>query len=297
MLKILTLGILTFQCLFGILSAVESENSKKEVSERIQQFTEAVNQGNIQAVSSYFDRNAEITKPVTGEYVEGKDQITLYFQKRLDEMKQRQIKFNFKLDKIYLPESNVAIAQGVAEFIGKDGLLERNARRVEFVKQNGNWYVVSVREIEVPPPPPIYNHLKDLDWLIGIWKDEDENVSITFNTDWDKFKNFLIQHFKMEVYGVEAMEGFQIIGWDPIDNKIRSWVYDSDGGYGTGEWAKVGKSWQANMNYVLSDGKKGSAINIYTKVNDNKYTFSSIDRKIGADDLPAIYPVTVVKEE
>src|SRR5262249_45603585 len=145
-------------------------------------------------------------------------------------------------------------------------------------------------------PPNIFSHLKDLQWLVGNWKDTDENVKIAYLTKWDKFKNFLVQHYRIDAYGVEVMEGLQIIGWDPIEKKIRSWVYDSDGGFGTGTWSKKGDSWYAKLQFTLSTGEKGTLTNVYTPLDDKSYTYSSIDRKIGDTKLPNIEPVTVVKE-
>jgi len=38
------------------------------------------------------------------------------------------------------------------------------------------------------------------------------------------------------------MAGMQIIGWGPAAKQMRSWVFDSDGGFGTVIWSKKDKS-------------------------------------------------------
>ncbi len=101
----------------------------------------------------------------------------------------------------------------------------------------------------------------------------------------------------MTVYGLDAMEGIQIIGWDPIQQKIQSWVFDTDGGFGSGLWSKKGDSWEVGMNYTLNDGTKATGTNIYTKVDNNHYRFASIDRKLNGEAIPNIEPVTVTREE
>lgn len=297
MLKILLISILGLQSFFTLLPALESNNKKEKVLERLHQLSEAVNQNDVNAVSSFWTKDAEFIVPLTGEEIEGKEKIAQYLQKRMKELKDRQLKFVFHLKTIDFPERDVVIVQGIADILGKDGLIQRNARKIELIEESGQWYIDSVSEVELPPPPPLYEHLKELEWLVGSWKDKDKNVVISFTTYWDKYKNFLIQRFAMEVYGVTAMEGMQIIGWDSIEKTIHSWVYDSDGGYGIGLWKKKGDSWQVKMNYTLSDGTKGSATNIYTKINDTNYSFSSVDRIIDGQALPNIEPVTVVKEE
>lgn len=64
--------------------------------------------------------------------------------------------------------------------------------------------------------------MKQLEWLIGNWKNVDEDVIMTFSAKWDKFKNLIIKNFKIETHGLEEIEGIQIIGGNPIEKKIHS---------------------------------------------------------------------------
>lgn len=297
MFKNLIIGALCFQGFFGALSAFDNGSDKEKVMQRLQDLTAAVNQDKEDVLSSFWTEDGEFSRPLTGEVIEGREDITKFVQERAKEINKRHLNFSFKPEKIDFPDPNTAVVEGISEIVDKGALLQRNARRIELVKENGQWYIDTVKEIEVAPAPPIYGHLKDLEWLIGTWVDKDEDVTITFTTNWDKFKNFIVQRFKMEVLGTVEMEGLQIVGWDPIENNIRSWVYDSDGGFGSGQWSKDGPSWKAVMNYVLSDGKKATATYKYTPVNDKSYTFAANNRTLNGEVLPNIEPVTVVKEE
>lgn len=297
MFKNLMIGILCFQGFFGTLFALENGGDKEKVFQRLQDLSAAFNGDKEDLLSSFWTEDAEYARPLTGEILKGKGAITKFFQARAQEINKRQLKFSFKPEKIDFPDSNTAVVEGVSEISDKGALLQRNARRVELVKEKGQWYLDTVSEIEVAPAPPVHDHLKELEWLIGKWIDKDEDVTITFTTDWDKFKNFIVQRFKMEVYGTVEMEGLQIIGWDPLAQKIRSWVFDSDGGFGSGEWSKADHNWNAVLNYVLSDGKKASATYVYKPINDKSYSFASINRTIDGAALPEIKRVTVVREE
>ena len=174
---------------------------------------------------------------------------------------------------------------------------QKLAYQLGYVRQNGQWLLKSFGEIELKEAPSHFEQLKDLAWLVGKSEDSDENVDILFDNHWDKFKNFIIQHFKMEIYGQEDIEGKQVIAWDPLKETIRSWVFDSDGGFGEGTWAKEDKSWYATMRYTLSDGRVASATNIYTPVNDQSYTYASVEREVDGEILPDMEPVTVEKIE
>lgn len=294
MRNILLWGIFsTAATLFGI----EPEESKIQIEKRMQEFIETINQHHGESLSNFWTEEASLSNPATGETYKGKKEISDYLQQRNQEIQQRNLSFTFKPEKIDFPNPDQAIVQGVIEIKDKDQLLQRNVRKIGLIKQNGQWYINEVREVESAPPPPVFRHLKELEWLIGNWKDADQDVSIKFSTKWDKFKNFIIQRFEMETYGVEALEGIQIIGWDPIEKNIRSWVFDSDGGFGEGFWAKKNGNWEVDLDYVLSDGSEGSATNIYSEINDRSYRYQSINRDIDGEPLDDIQPITVKKEE
>lgn len=294
--RLLIAGVLCFLSTLTLLFGIESEDTKKQVEKRLQEFIEAVNLHKTESFPIFWTQDAVLINPTTSEIYKGKDEINDYLQKRNQEIQKRELNFTFTPSNIIFPEPNQAIVEGVVEIKDKGQLLQRDVRKIKLVNQNGQWFIKELREIEAPPAPPVFSHLKELDWLIGNWKDIDEDVTITFSAKWDKFKNFIIQTFKMETYGLEAMEGTQIIGWDPVEKKIRSWVYDSDGGFGEGIWNKKNDDWQVTIDYVLSDGSEGTATNIYSNIRDKSYQYSSIDRILDGEALDNIPPVTVKKE-
>ena len=135
------------------------------------------------------------------------------------------------------------------------------------VKPNGRWLIESAHET-IAHLPPQTNHLKELDWLVGDWSSETSKAGITLRTtcDWTANQAFLIRKFKVE--GKEAIlhGGTEIIGWDPRTNRIRSWVFDSDGGFGENVWVHDGNRWLIKYSGTLADGSEASATHILTNV-------------------------------
>lgn len=295
--KFFVISIFCLQGLFSALSAKEADASKDQITQRLQALTQAINQGDANTLASFWTDEADVTRPLVGETIEGKAEIVKFLQQRAQELKERKLQFSFKPEKIDVPEADKAVVEGVTEISNQQGIFVRNARRIELIRENGQWLIDGVTDIEVPPAPPVYQKLKEIEWLVGNWKDQDEDVTITFANRWDKFNNFIVSRFTMAVYGLEAMEGIQLIGWDPVQQKIQSWVFDSDGGFGNGIWTKKGdNTWEVAMNYTLSDGQKATGTNVYKKVDDTHYSFSSVDRKLNGQAIPNIEPVTVTKE-
>ena len=53
------------------------------------------------------------------------------------------------------------------------------------------------------------------------------------------------------------MTGQQRIGWDPLARQFKSWVFDSQGGFGEGEFSHDGDAWLIKARGVRSDGRPG----------------------------------------
>jgi hypothetical protein len=73
--------------------------------------------------------------------------------------------------------------------------------------------------------------------------DDDEEDRVQTSCQWTKNKNFIVRSFTVSVKDRIQMAGMQVIGWDAAAKRIRSWVFDSDGGFGEGVWQHKGNRW------------------------------------------------------
>ncbi len=292
----ITLALFSTGFVFGSLFANINQNNEESVKAFLNEFTDALNQNKVDDFASYWTEDGELVKPTTGTVIEGNEKIAAELKNTVQALHGNKIKFT--IGHIDFPDADSAVVEGLLQIFDKDKLVEQAARKIELVKQNNEWYLALIKEIKIDETPSTsFEHLKDLQWLLGTWKDTDDNVTIEFKTGFDIYKNFINQRFTMQIYGQTVMEGLQIFGWNPIDNKLVSWIFDSDGGYGTGDFEKRDGKWFLKINYTLSDGKKATSTNIYTPINATSYSFSSIDRIVDGNTLPNVEPVTVVKEE
>jgi hypothetical protein len=139
--------------------------------------------------------------------------------------------------------------------------------------------------------------LDELAWMVGRWVDQGSDSTVRTNCSWTQDHKFLTQSFSITMDGKVGLEGEQKIGWDPIEKRIRSWIFDSKGGFGEGSWIKDGNRWSVKTSFVLAGGERASAINEYTVVNADTYCWQSVDREIGGELQPNIPEVTVVRQE
>jgi len=91
-------------------------------------------------------------------------------------------------------------------------------------------------------------------------------------------------------YTVERPDGrplevSQRVGWAPAAGAIRSWVFDSVGGFGEGAWKREGNRWVIEAVGVLPDGGSGNAINTYEFVDANTFVWRSRERTVDGQPL------------
>jgi hypothetical protein len=162
------------------------------------------------------------------------------------------------------------------------------------VKRDGKWLMGFARDSEGDPPAN-GERLEPLAWLVGEWIDDGGSVVVASSCRWDEGGNFLLQDFKLQIEGQEAMNVTQRIGWDPLARRIRSWVFDSEGGYGESVWVRNGDTWIIRATFVRTDGTTASATNLLVPTGTDGYVWRSTDRVVGDEVVPSI-EVKVVRK-
>jgi hypothetical protein len=166
------------------------------------------------------------------------------------------------------------------------------------VRKDGRWRLAELRDYPTPEEDITpYDHLKELEWMVGDWVDESGGSKVRSSVRWAVNESFLIRTFSVEVNGEPAMDGTTFIGWDPQTGQIKSWVFDSEGGHGEALWTRVADDrWVAKAHGVTRDGRPNSATQIHTLLNNDSVKVSSIDRIIGGEIAPDVLDVVMVRQ-
>lgn len=293
------LTILVFTLLFQACEKdgnILDRQDQVEIKKVIDTYVEAFNQHDANKLSSLWAKDANYINLTTQESYEGSDDLTDHFKQQFGEKGAEKLRV--KVSTIYFPTPDEAIAKGLAEVDFKDKHLEKSAFLIQYAKENGIWLIKSFSINELNPSLSHFEQLKDINWLAGSWRDEDENIDVEYNYEWDKSKNFLTQHFTLSILGQEQLNGIQMIGWDPIEKKIHSWIFDSDGGFGESTWTKENENtWYSPVVFTLPQGGKATATHVYTKIDDDTYTFASENRDVEGKLLPNIGPFKIVRKK
>lgn len=138
--------------------------------------------------------------------------------------------------------------------------------------------------------------LKPLEWMLGTWQDDSQDITVDYTWRPVLDSSFMVQNFSMLDSEDAPLSGWQLLGWDPARKAIRSWIFDSDGGFGESEWHQAGDTWYVNTVYTTADGVKGSATYVYKRVDDKSFLFSMESGDLGGTFLPNAGPYKFVRK-
>lgn len=273
-------------------NATNRAGDEQAIRQSAEMFAMAYNAGNAKTIASQFVAD--------GEYI---DEFKNIFKGR--EAIEKEMAAYFKQS----PGNKIAIQVDSVRFIGPSMAIEEGHTTLDLAddgpavdsryiavhsKQDGKWQIAVARDLEAEALSP-HERLRELSWLIGDWVDESDDATVNTLNRWSEDGNYILGDFQMHVQGIRAMNGTQRLGWDPVSKQIRSWIFDSEGGFVEGAWTRVGDQWIVKLNGVRPDGAIGSATNIYAPVDDKTIVWSSTQRVVGGELQPDA-TVTMVRQ-
>jgi len=289
---------LTF-CLLacGVAAADESTTAEDvgRIEAEVADYVDAFNAKDAAALAKHWSDTGAYIRPADGVRIVGRNAIEKEFQAAFTERPDAVLAV--KIDTIRFVTSDVAIEEGVAVVTSPDVAPSRTGYAAVHVKRDGQWRVDSIREADLAvTEEPAGNRLAELAWLVGDWIDQSETATVETSVTWTKNRTFLSYAFKVSVGEQSELEGTQVLGWDPAQKTIRSWMFDSDGGFGEGVWTHRGDRWEVKLRQVLADGRKASSTNSYVPIDENTFKWQTTNRELDGESLPDVEPVTVVRK-
>lgn len=153
-------------------------------------------------------------------------------------------------------------------------------------KQGDRWPIASYHEFADDPLPTPREILQSAAWLVGEWVDESPEGRTTIAFRWSDDGNFLLGDYETRAADGAVSKSTQRIGWDPSTGQLRSWTFDSDGGFSVGEWDVVAEGWAVKSEATLPDGTQGSATMTIAPQDADHFVVRATDRIVGGVEEP-----------
>jgi uncharacterized protein (TIGR02246 family) len=249
----------------------------KEIREASAAYLKAMEKGDSQALAAAWTADGDFID-ASGRAFKARDLIASEFN---DGAAGRTNSPHASVDRIRLILPQVAIEDGHIVRAAASGEPPRVVRySAVWVKQDNGWRLDSLRECLLPSRPRD-SRLQDLDWLLGEFAGlTADGTQVIVSGSISRDGNYVLRDITLthRDHGRQSLS--QRIGWDPLTGGFKSWVFDSNGGYSEGLWKRQGESWIVNTSGVSPDGKRSSATNIYSQINDKGHLFDSVGATI-----------------
>jgi uncharacterized protein (TIGR02246 family) len=291
----LGLGLLLVltNCGLAIAQDARHDSDRAAIVETISSYVAAFNRGDAAAVAGHWTPSG-VFQMTDGEERAGREAITKAFTEYFNEAK--EAKLTVETTSIRFLAPSVAVEEGKATVASTGGEDSLTSYRAVYVKQGDKWLMDMVKEVEELVPVSHYEQLQPLEWIIGSWVDEDPNARIETVCKWTENRNFITRSFTVIIDGEADLRGTQVIGWDPSQKTIRSWLFDARGTFGTATWKQDGDRWVIRASQVLGGGERASAINVLTRIDEDQFTWRSTAREVDGELLPDLGVFTVVRQ-
>jgi uncharacterized protein (TIGR02246 family) len=291
---IVLLAIVFGQLTNSSARAADTSRDEAEIRKNAETYAAAFDRRDAKALAAMWAPEAVYTSPVSGKKVHGREAIRAELEALFKQSGRARLVV--KIDSVRFVGTDTAVEEGSARISRPGEAPAETEYSAIHVKKEGKWLLDSIQETDLTEPSPPYEHLKDLEWLVGQWGDNDDRADVKVECKWTANRAFLTRSFSISIEGGVEMEGTQIIGWDPAKKQIRSWAFDSDGGFAEGTWKRDGDRWVIRSVDVLPDGGKGTSTNILRMIDNDHFGWKSIAREIDGELLSNIDEVEVVRQ-
>ncbi|MFT5325852.1 MAG: hypothetical protein ACI8P0_003725 [Planctomycetaceae bacterium] len=293
---IVTAGIVTAAIVASHAEDADSPATAREkdfdaITASIKSFQDAFNRHDAKSLVAHFSDSGEYVNDA-GIVFQGPSVIEKEFAAQFKVIPNSKI----QLDVVDLRfvGNGLAIEEGTATVLPDEDAPAIISRYiVVHTRQGESWKMVSARDLD-SRPLSAHDHLMQLGWLVGNWVDESDQALGQTSFTWSENGNFLVSSFTITTRDGNEISGTQRIGWDPQKEQIRSWVFDSEGGFAEGFWTLIDGVWVVRLSGVRPDGSNGSATLHYTPVGEDRFEYRSSNRIVG-DELTPPVSLTVVR--
>jgi uncharacterized protein (TIGR02246 family) len=269
----------------------ESSPEKTAVMANDKAYEAAYAKADVKAMADFFTDDADYTT-AEGQGFSGRAEIEEAIRAGL--AANRGGKLTISVDTVRLLGPETAVEKGTTTTTAKNGEESSELYTAIHIKKDGKWKISQLIESPVPDATP-HEHLTELDWLVGDWQeaDKEQDLKISSQYNWARGGNFLTRNITVKKGGEVTLEGWQIIGWDPVEERIRTWTFDGEGGFSDGYFTREGDRWLLKETGVTPDGDRTSAENTFTKVSDDRFTWESNNRTLDGEPQPSIDRIEV----
>jgi uncharacterized protein (TIGR02246 family) len=249
--------------------------------------------GDVKALAAFFADDAEYTTE-GGQTFSGIEAIEESIRAASIAGKGSKLEITADTVRVLAPE--VVLEKGSTSVTTKNGEVSGALYTAIHVKKGDKWKISQLVETPLPEITP-HERLSELSWMIGNWEDADKSSDLTVRSEyvWARGGNFITRNITVNRGEEAVLEGWQIIGWDPVEERVRSWTFDTEGGYAEAQWTQEGDRWLQRETGVNPSGGRITSENTITKLSADRASWESNNRTLDGEPQPSIERIELLR--
>jgi len=291
MKKTTNLPALVFICCalaFSRAQAEEKATTENPAAAVASAYRDAFNTGNANKLAELHTKDAEWVDG-DGHIRSGRDAIRAALAKGFAAQPGRTIEF--AVENVRPLGDGVIIETGSATVTAPDGERSTSACTTVYAKDGEEWRIAQVTETSPDVAPSPGSQLAALGWLEGTWQGENSKRPVTLKISEVQNGNFLTINYSFGENGSEGTST-EVVGYDAAEDRVRSWTFDSEGGFSEAAWQSDGANWLLVSKSVNPDGTRASSqLEIRPSADGKSFTAEGYNRESGGVPMPKLGPI------
>lgn len=260
------------------------------VRERLEQYANAFNDRKLDSLGQFLASDVHYQDETSGRTAHSSTELVDLIRTAVEA--EPTLKLSASVEDIEQTNPNQATVRGTTTLTSEDAPDEVSSFEIALVKTSEGWTIRSITERSIDSAASA-NPIESLTWLVGTWK-EDAEDGLNSRIEFLPGNRFLRRTFQM---GSSAEPiGYEMIGYDPRSNLVKSWTYFADGSFGSGHWAGEEDHWRMEMTQTLADGGQATATCIVRPIDQDTMTVRIISRVVNGQPLPNGKAVTLTRQ-
>ena len=259
---------------------------RESIRATVKSLVEAFEKGDAEKTVALMTDEAELSAEETPT-IRGKKAIQESLKVHFDKKQKQRI--NLEMDSLRFLSKDTAIEEGHLKTSVHQHAWTSQRYSIMHVRENGKWLIAMLKEWPSEEAP-----LRDLEWLIGNWQAQRDDLAINTTYEWVGNKAFIRGNIvtRQKEHTISAM---QVIGPDPATGSLRIWIFEANGIYAEGTCQRDKNTWIFETSGEAPDGTTVSSKNILHHVNPDVMTWQPVQLRKGQEQIADLPPIKVTR--
>jgi len=268
-------------------------------------YRQAFNRHDAEAAAAHWADACENMDLDSGRRTTGREAVRGIFAELFEV--DHEASLDIDIDSIRSLRDDVAVVDGISRVAYEDGSVAGSRFSAVLVREGGRWLLSTVREAETATASRPAGPLDELAWLVGSWENVGGGVTASSDCSWAPGRRFLVRSHVVVPDAATAtppragdttipallppvaagrQELTEVIGWDPEQQTVRSWIFSADGRFAEASWSRREEGWLVRIDGQGTDTGRAATLRLEPDGPDG-FTLSG---ETGGESLAGLCP-------